>query len=715
MKSRFNPVEIERRISIDYVDYRGVISQPLTHNSAEDVINNYEEFDICNLRFRNPNNFTAGSLHNYFSEWEKICTDKQVLEWIKNGVNVTQFFRHFKGNFKGRHYDSDIPPSILLPNAKICESHTQFITDTLIERIRCGSLTLLGKIDECDPPYLVLPLTVEPNKPRLCHDERYLNLWIKDSPFSLETLRDIPRLVQVGDLMSSLDDKSGYDHILLDENSKKYFGVQFGGFYFVWNSIPFGFKASAYIYQMTGLVATGYCRSLGIPCLQYIDDRWIGQLLGKVDDKQCAIVRHENALKSLYVVCEVLIRLGYFINIDKSKFVPSTVIRFLGMLVDSDRLAFVIPVDKIEKFLVLKDKILSEQEVELNTLQKFAGKCISFLLAIPSAKFYTKEVNKAIGMAGKNSGRVTLSQDLRNEISHWTFLQGWKDCFPWRSEKHFQVSMVTDSSLYKWGALVYSQERPTKFSDFWDKKDERPIHLKETQALINALRSISGTVKDHRVDAYVDNMACVQAWELQRFKDLALNELMKDLFNFTVEFNVDLRLSYIPSKENPADLLSRSLSAHDCMLNRDKFLLVDKTFGPHQIDLMSLDSNVMRDVNGLPLCHFTPFPTPGSSGVNVFSQTLCPSDNMYVFPPFVLVLPVLTLLRSQKVKSCTMVVPFEDTKPVWWPLFYNSLVNHFILGKKGELGVLLLPSKQGFVPDKRGLRYELWAAKLSFD
>jgi len=80
---------------------------------------------------------------------------------------------------------------------------------------------------------------------------------------------------------------------------------------------------------------------------------------------------------------------GYFINIDKSKFVPSTVIRFLGMLVDSDRMSFLVPEDKIERFLVLKDEILTKQEVDLNTLQKFAGKCISFLLAVPSAKFYT--------------------------------------------------------------------------------------------------------------------------------------------------------------------------------------------------------------------------------------------------------------------------------------------------------------------------------------
>jgi hypothetical protein len=126
------------------------------------------------------------------------------------------------------------------------------------------------------------------------------------------------------------------------------------------------------------------------------------------------------------------------------------------------------------------------------------------------------------------------------------------------------------------------------------------------------------------------------------------------------------------------------------MLNRNKFLLIEKKFGLHQFDLMSLDSNVMQDKDGLPLCHFTPFPTPGSARVNVFSQTLCPSDNLYVFP-------------------C------DDVKPVWWPVLCNSLMDHFIIGKKGELNVLLLPSKKGFVCNKVGLKYDLWAARLSFD
>jgi hypothetical protein len=200
-----------------------------------------------------------------------------------------------------------------------------------------------------------------------------------------------------------------------------------------------------------------------------MDWGWLGK---KSFSKQSGIDRKKDAQRCLYVVSEVLIRLGYFINIEKSVFLISTVIKFLGMLVDSIRLAFLIPENKLDKFLALRREILSHDRVDINTLQKFAGKCISFLLAVPGAKCYTKVVNRAIGKACKNSGFVEITQVLREEIRYWGFLQDWTRCFLWRTERHLQFAMATDSSSYKWGALVFSPDRPVECSDFWDKGDE---------------------------------------------------------------------------------------------------------------------------------------------------------------------------------------------------------------------------------------------------
>jgi hypothetical protein len=53
----------------------------------------------------------------------------------------------------------------------------------LCERISTGCIKLLGIVGFCQPPKVVMPLTIEPSKPRLCHDEHFLSLWIKDFSF----------------------------------------------------------------------------------------------------------------------------------------------------------------------------------------------------------------------------------------------------------------------------------------------------------------------------------------------------------------------------------------------------------------------------------------------------------------------------------------------------------------------------------------------------
>ena len=87
-----------------------------------------------------------------------------------------------------------------------------------------------------------------------------------------------PRYVGWQSFQTVLDDKSGYDHLLLAEESRTYFGIQWGGWLFQYNTLPFSWKISPFVYQSTGLVATNFFRSLGVPCLLYIDDRHNGQL-----------------------------------------------------------------------------------------------------------------------------------------------------------------------------------------------------------------------------------------------------------------------------------------------------------------------------------------------------------------------------------------------------------------------------------------------------
>ena len=108
----------------------------------------------------------------------------------------------------------------------------------------------------------------------------------------------------------------------------------------------------------------------------------------------------------------------------------------------------------------------------------------------------------------------------------------------------------------------------------------------------------------------------------------------------------------------------------------------------------------MRDLSGVPLPHFTPHPSPVSSGVNLFAQDLSSDapfmEHPYIFPPIVLVGPVLRFLQSHQ-RSCTLVTLDVYPRKYWWPLVQRYAVKARKLARKGDTMALLVPSRNGWV------------------
>ena len=60
-------------------------------------------------------------------------------------------------------------------------------------------------------------------------------------------------------------------------------------------------------------------------------------------------------------------------------------------------------------------------------------------------------------------------------------------------------------------------------------------------------------VMDHRVDAFVDNMALVSAWHGQGGRNSQLTDVIKEFFQVTMVSNIDLKITYVPAADNAAD------------------------------------------------------------------------------------------------------------------------------------------------------------------
>ena len=97
-------------------------------------------------------------------------------------VWTLKFMKPFKGSHMDIKYASAESPTRLFKNYHSCQQFSEFVTDAILQRIETGAIRVWGRVGEVRPPQPVLPMTIEPQKPRLCIEARFLNLWMIDTP-----------------------------------------------------------------------------------------------------------------------------------------------------------------------------------------------------------------------------------------------------------------------------------------------------------------------------------------------------------------------------------------------------------------------------------------------------------------------------------------------------------------------------------------------------
>ena len=136
------------------------------------------------------------------------------------------------------------------------------------------------------------------------------------------------------------------------------------------------------------LVVTSAARSLGVHLSQYIDDRHVGKLFPSdpaVRQPSCQLVQAAS-----FTLLFFLISASYFINLAKSSPQPSTCVKFLGFISNSTLQAFLVPLDRKERFKTLREELLRLSFTPVKSLQRFTGKALSFILAILVCKLYVR-------------------------------------------------------------------------------------------------------------------------------------------------------------------------------------------------------------------------------------------------------------------------------------------------------------------------------------
>ena len=90
--------------------------------------------------------------------------------------------------------------------------------------------------------------------------------------------------------------------------------------------------------------------------------------------------------------------------------------------------------------------------------QRFAGKTVSFSIAVPAARLYTCMVFHTIGSFAKHPHKtLKIVGELREEIAYWRFLSTWTGHLPWFDKRQLLLQFFVYASNSGWGGVVFAK------------------------------------------------------------------------------------------------------------------------------------------------------------------------------------------------------------------------------------------------------------------
>ena len=573
-------------------------------------------------------------------------------------------------------------------------------------------------------PHCVMQLlvVVGSKKLRLALDCDCTNRYSDKGKVVYPTLNEFARGIEKDDTMVATDCMSGYHTIALQKASWKYFGFEHDGRWFVFTVIPFGWRSACFIYQTSTDVFIAQLRALTIHSSGYLDDASARQLLavllsqerlaqlraeGKhpqtLDDfsGDVALQKSERGKATAWIVCALLAHCGFTLNRAKSQLVPTRQLTFLGLIIDSERLAFNIPAAKHARAIADVDLLMSVDTTDVRSLQVFCGRMMSLAQAAPAIHLFLQPIWKLISsseehdetssclpwwlLGGSSSGSAirSLTDDpaVSAAISSFRVLRDWELAHSWGRQKHMPVVVYTDASLAGMGGVIVTDGLGTPDVEWQSavppQYRRHPIHILEALAVLHLFREHAVVLTGRHVDLYVDNESVRFALSKYGVKDTGLNDIARQIYEVQLAYRLTVHVRRVATEDNTvADRLSRSVV--DEYFERSDHMLTDMYFAKVQsflsaqtggtarftIDVCANEKN--RRVRRFYALRYTE--VDGFEGVNALSQELAHSKNgepevLYCNPPWAILGALFKHAQECHAKG---VMIFPDTPAANW-------------------------------------------------
>ena len=574
-------------------------------------------------------NFVAGKLGKAKKQWAKLTTDRWVHQVLNGDIIV---FKEYPDHFPGPHV--------------IGFSHKEKIAlDAAVESFKRQKV-----IEPCSTnsrhSYFsaIFPRTKRDGSVRVIINLQELNKCIDNHHFKMDTIRDVLLLVQPNDFFASIDFKDAYYSVPLQRQSRQFFRFLWRGQTYQFTCMPQGLASAPRIFTKLLKPALAHLRSLGFNIICYIDDC----ILFSPDKKELQ--------KGVRAALSLFDSLGLTVNLKKSVLEPTTVIEYLGVIINSENMTVSLTDKKKDKIRNIASQLLRTKSITIQQLAVFIGNLVAADVAMKNAPLYYKDLeiarNKALAIhRGNYQAPLRLNRNLRKLISWWfnNITTQFRNIVIPDPDLH----IFSDASLTGWGGKCDD----ITTGGHWDHSENSHINVLELKAALLSLKSLCRNVIDSHIRLHMDNTSAVACINKVGSTKEPLLEVTKDIFEWAENQSVVLSACHIPGVLNvDADRASRTLNIDtEWMLAPDIFRRLCHQFGTPTIDLFACTLNCQLSV------YASWKPDPKATFIDAFMISWNDCYN-YAFPPFSLIGRTLQKVQTDKAKLL-LVAPLWSTRP----------------------------------------------------
>ena len=167
-------------------------------------------------------------------------------------------------------------------------------------------------------------------------DLSHLNRFVDVSHFRMETIQSVLLSVRQGDWMASIGLREAYLQVPVHPESRPFVRFVSKGRVFQFEALCFGLSTAPQVFSRVMAPVSAILHAMGIRMRRYLDD-WLVQSSSR-----------ESLLRDLRTVLDLCRELGVVINLEKSNLVPSQVVQYLGVVINTQ--SFTSP-DRISRLL----------------------------------------------------------------------------------------------------------------------------------------------------------------------------------------------------------------------------------------------------------------------------------------------------------------------------------------------------------------------------